>query len=114
MNLHLLYPPDEESFKTCGLPGSFTQAMASKPVCFVEIQLMLYDYLKVKKVQHKYYEVTRSGDKYFNVIESPIFNKPVSRHDKEVSRLTEENKELKDEITKLKERLAALEGNVQD
>merc|ERR1712187_993988 len=110
MNLHLLYPPDEESFKTCGLPGNFTQTMASKPLCFVEIQLMLYDYLKVKKVQHKYYEVTRSGDRYVNVIESPIFNKPESRLEIEVSRLKNENKDLKAELAKLNDELEKLKA----
>ena len=37
--------------------GDFEPSLAGMPLACVEIQFMLFDFLKIKKIQHKYYEI---------------------------------------------------------
>ena len=108
-NVYMLYPKTEEDFKVCKLLGKFDPSLAGKRIANVEIQYMLFDFLQVKKVQHKHYEIARCGDGdrgYVPILKTPVFIKDETRvrYESKISSMAKE-------ITELRERIAELEGN---
>merc|ERR1711988_1031682 len=60
MNLELLYPWTREMFEESGMPGEFCESLVGQVMTVVEVQITMRLFLKIKKLQHKYYAITRA------------------------------------------------------
>ena len=60
LNLELLYPLTEEAFIESSMPGSFDASLVGQVMAVVEVQITMRLFLKIKKLQHKYYSITRA------------------------------------------------------
>ena len=60
LNLELLYPWTREMFEESGMPGEFCESLVGQVMTVVEVQITMRLFLKIKKLQHKYYAITRA------------------------------------------------------
>lgn len=60
LNLDLLYPETREDFEASGMLGEFQETLKTKVITVVELQITLSNFLLIKKILHKYYDITRT------------------------------------------------------
>lgn len=84
INVVLLYPPKEGDYDPLSLLGPFEEKRAGEELLYCEIQLTLQDFLTIKRLQHSYYDIQRSGDPNF-LLQNPVFLKENNLTEKEPS-----------------------------
>ena len=74
LNLLLLYPPDKASYARAPLDlmGPWNKELAGMPLTSCELQLTLTDFVTIKRLMHKYYNIERSEDTNY-MIRNPVF-----------------------------------------
>ena len=84
INVVLLYPPKQGDYYPLSLLGPYEEKRAGEELFSCEVQLTLQDFLTIKRLQHTYYDIQRSGDPNF-LVRNPVFLKENNLTEKEPS-----------------------------